>query len=121
MEEKIENVLEKVQDCQKCKTIIGYNKFSSSSHGKADSGFMLVSEAPGKDSITAGKYWIGTGGKILRSCFTDTDINLEDIFYLTDIVKCWPNENNENRSPNESEILNCSSFLKRKLKYLNQS
>ena len=118
MTENIEQILSEVKGCQKCKTIIDYKKFPLISHGKIDSEFMLVSEAPGKDSVTEGKYWIGAGGKILRSCFVNTDKNLEDIFYLTDIVKCWQNENNENRTPNESEIINCSPFLKREIEAL---
>ena len=123
MQENTENILTEVKSCQKCKTIIGYKKFPITSHGKTDSEFMLVSEAPGKKSIDTEnkseiKYWMGAGGKILRLCFTDTDKNLEDIFYLTDIVKCWPNEKNENRTPNETEILNCSSFLKREIESL---
>lgn len=115
MLEKIEDILNEVNNCESCKTIIGYKKFPFASHGKIDSEYMLVSEAPGKESVTDGKYWIGTGGKILRSCLTYTDKVLEDIFYLTDIVKCWPNENNENRAPNKTEITNCSTFLKREI------
>ncbi len=118
MSENIEHILSKVKGCQKCETIIGYKKFPLIAHGKIDSEFMLVSEAPGEYSVTKGKYWIGAGGKILRSCFVNTDKNLEDIFYLTDIVKCWPNENNKNRTPYESEIINCSSFLKREIETL---
>lgn len=118
MLENIEQILSEVKDCQKCKTINGYTKFPLTSHGKIDSEFMLVSEAPGKDSVTEGKYWIGAGGKILRSYFVNVDKKLEDIFYLTDIVKCWPNENDENRTPNESELTNCSPFLKREIEAL---
>lgn len=118
MNENIEQILSEVKGCQKCKTIIGYKKFPLNSHGKIDSEFMLVSEAPGKDSVKEGKYWIGAGGKILRACFVNAEKTLEDIFYLTDIVKCWPNENNENRTPNESEITNCSPFLKREIESL---
>lgn len=118
MIEKIEDVLNEVKNCKICKTIKGYKKFSLSSHGKIDSEYMLISEAPGKDSVTDGKYWIGAGGKILRSCISDTGNDLEEIFYLTDIVKCWPNENNENRTPSESEIANCSPYLKQEIKAL---
>ena len=141
MLENIENILTEVKNCQKCKTIIGYKKFPLASHGKTDSEYMLVSEAPGKKSIDKKdeseiKYWMGSGGKLLRSSLAEaskeleeartnaepkevlTNKELEDIFYLTDIVKCWPNENNENRTPNESEITNCSPFLKREIEVL---
>lgn len=118
MLKNVEQLLNEVQGCQKCKTIIDFKKFPSASHGKMDSKYILVSEAPGKESVTEGKYWIGAGGKILRSCLEDTKKELEDIFYLTDIVKCWPNDNRENRTPTESEIINCSSYLKREIDIL---
>lgn len=145
MEENIENVLNEVKSCQKCSTIIGYKKFPKASHGKTDSEFMLVSEAPGKKSIDKEneseiKYWIGTGGKLLRSTLMKaneeleevktnnskdalTNKELEDIFYLTDIVKCWPNKKDENnilknRKPNDLELTNCSPFLKREIETL---
>lgn len=103
-------ILNIVKDCKKCKTIIGHKKFPINSHGNLNSLAMLVSEAPGKVSLCANKYWIGTSGKILRECLP-YETELEDIFYLTDIVKCWPNEKGENRKPNENEIVNCYPFL----------
>ena len=99
-----------IENCQKCKTIIGYQKFPMESHGNLESIALIVSEAPGKDSIGKNKYWIGTGGKILRECMP-CGTELEDLFYLTDIVKCWPNQNSENRKPKDQEINNCSHFL----------
>lgn len=107
-------LLQEIKKCQKCKTIIGYKKFPPSSHGKMNSQYLLVSEAPGKKSIEykdGPKYWMGAGGKLLRQCASVANTTLEDIFYLTDIVKCWPNENNENRTPFNSEMTNCSPFL----------
>lgn len=141
MSEKINNILNEVKKCEMCKTISGYKKFPLKSHGNTDSEYMLVSEAPGKMSIdkkdeSAIKYWMGTGGKLLRSSLAKanreleetktnnvskevvTNKELEDIFYLTDIVKCWPNENKKNRKPSKSEITSCSPFLKREIEDL---
>ena len=58
------------------------------------------------------------GGQILRSCTSAAETTLEKLFYLTDIVKCWPNENDSNRTPFESEIANCSHFLTREIEEL---
>lgn len=106
----MKKTLEKIQQCNKCGSINGFNKFPILSHGNINSNAILVSEAPGKDSLNKKKYWLGAGGKILRDCLP-TKTELEDLFYLTDIVKCWPNINNENRKPLENEIINCSPFL----------
>jgi DNA polymerase len=111
MPEISRHLIDEIQKCHRCKTIIGHKKFPTSSHGKLNSKYLLVSEAPGKESIGRNKYWTGVGGQILRSCTSAVDTTLEDIFYLTDIVKCWPNDGNSNRTPFDSEIQNCSHFL----------
>ncbi len=110
----MKDILFEIQGCKKCMTIKGYKKFPIKSHGNLNSNAILVSEAPGRDSLCQNKYWLGAGGKILRDCLP-VNTELEDIFYLTDIVKCWPNENNENRKPFENEIENCSPFLSREI------
>lgn len=106
----MKDLLSKIKDCKKCKTINGFEKFPVKSHGNLNSNAILVSEAPGNDSLNKNKYWLGAGGKILRDCLP-IKTELEELFYLTDIVKCWPNVNKENRKPFENEILNCSPFL----------
>jgi uracil-DNA glycosylase len=106
----MDKLLEIIKGCKKCTTIIGHRKFPLNSHGNLISKAILVSKAPGKDSLVSGQYWVGTGGKLLRGCLPQS-CELEDLFYLTDIVKCWPNDSNENRTPFENEILNCSTFL----------
>ncbi len=106
-----------IENCQKCKTINGYKKFPVNTHGNLNPFAVLVSEAPGKDSLAQQKYWVGAGGKILRECLP-SGTELEDLFYLTDIVKCWPNRNHENRKPENTEIENCSPFLVKEIETL---
>jgi uracil-DNA glycosylase family 4 len=118
MAEKIDNIFNEVKNCDICLTINGYKKFPFGSHGKTNSKYMLVSEAPGKKSLSYGKYWMGAGGKILRASLNNFNEELENIFYLTDIVKCCPNGNEKNRNPDETEIINCSPYLKREIEVL---
>lgn len=106
----MKELFKQIENCKICRTIKGYCKFPIESHGNLEPFAVLVSEAPGKDSLTKKKYWVGAGGTILRECLP-YETELEDIFYLTDIVKCWPNENSENRKPKDNEIENCSHFL----------
>ncbi|MTI68625.1 MAG: hypothetical protein FH751_00025 [Firmicutes bacterium] len=112
------DLLEEIQQCKKCLSISNYNKFSLVSHGKIESSYMLISEAPGKKSLNNGQYWKGKGGQIIRTVMSEFDKELEDVFYLTDIVKCWPNENGMNRKPLQTEIRNCSVFLEREISEL---
>jgi len=111
------DLFKQIANCRKCKTIKGYYKFPIESHGNIEPYAVLISEAPGKDSLDIKKYWVGAGGKILRECLP-YETELEDIFYLTDIVKCWPNENSENRKPKDNEIENCSHFVIREINKL---
>lgn len=114
-------LLSEIHKCKQCKSILGHKKFPVTSHGQLSGKYLLVSEAPGKKSLKKQKYWTGVGGQILRSCSSNAGTTLEDLFYLTDIVKCWPNENDKDRSPFKFEIENCSPFLKREIKELEPS
>ena len=98
----------------------GAKKFSPTSHGQLAGKYLLVSEAPGKESLLRQQYWTGVGGQILRSCTKIAGTTLENLFYLTDIVKCWPNENGSNRTALDSEIQNCSHFLIKEIEELKQ-
>jgi DNA polymerase len=111
-------LLDEIKRCRRCNTIFGHKKFPTTSHGQLNGKYLLVSEAPGKDSLTRQQYWVGVGGQILRSCTSAAGTTLENLFYLTDIVKCWPNEKDSNRTPYENEISNCSHFLTREIQEL---
>jgi len=111
-------LLAEIKRCKLCTTITGYRKFPSTSHGNLHSKYILVSEAPGKESLLRNQYWVGVGGQILRSTAKATNTVLEDLFYLTDIVKCWPNEHDFNRTPYQSEIFNCYHFLLKEIEEL---
>ena len=114
----IADLLKKVHKCETCKTLYPNKKFSMTSHGNVNSKFILVSEAPGKDSLDKDKYWSGVSGKQLRSC-VPKGYELEDLVYLTDIVKCWPKgKNGKNRTPLPNEVNNCAAFLEQEIDIL---
>lgn len=104
-------LLEKISLCTKCESITKHEKFDSQTHGNLNADYMLVSEAPARGSLDNGKFWTGQSGQILRSCLMGLNIELEELFYLTDIVKCWTSSNGKNREPFETEIQNCGHFL----------
>jgi uracil-DNA glycosylase family 4 len=76
---------------------------------------MLVGEAPGKVSIDIGRYWTGAGGQLLRSVAQDSGAHLEELFYLTDAVKCWPNNGSRNRKPSSEELRFCVPLLREEI------
>ena len=96
----------------------GWRKFPDSALGSRDARFVLVGEAPGIASIENGRQWTGAGGMILRREIRRLGLDLEDVFYLTNAVKCWPAARSRperrrpgNRSPLASEARRCRPFL----------
>ena len=96
----------------------GWQKFPARALGRRDARFVLVGEAPGIASVRNGRQWTGAGGMILRREVRRLGIDLEDLFYLTNAVKCWPaapaaggRRGPGNRSPLASEARRCRPFL----------
>jgi 8-oxo-dGTP diphosphatase len=107
-----------VAACTACPTIRGYRKFPRQAHGRYDARFVLVGEAPGIASIENGRQWTGAGGMVLRREIRRLGLDLEDLFYLTNAVKCWPaapGPRAANRSPLASEAARCAPFLAREI------
>ena len=58
---------------------------------------MIVGEALGENEATLGEPFIGMCGKTLKKMLADANIPQES-YYITNTVKCWPYEKNENRT-----------------------
>lgn len=99
----------------------GWRKFPAGTLGRRDARFVLVGEAPGIASIENARQWTGTGGMVLRREIRRLGLDLEDLFYLTNAVKCWPagpprpGRRPGNRSPLASEARRCRPFLAEEL------
>jgi 8-oxo-dGTP diphosphatase len=96
----------------------GWRKFPPGAAGRVDARFVLVGEAPGIGSIVNGQQWTGAGGMILRREVRRLGLDLEDLFYLTNAVRCWPAATRRpersrpgNRSPLPAEARRCRPFL----------
>jgi uracil-DNA glycosylase len=108
-------LIKEIGKCQKCATIDGHIKFPITSRGTLKGKYLLISDAPVKDDLNKKKYWVSDGGQILRACSLAANTSLEELFYLTDMVKCWPCESGKNRKPFEFEAANCFCFLEREI------
>ncbi len=102
----------------------GWRKFPADALGRRDGRFVLVGEAPGIASIENARQWTGTGGMVLRREIRRLGLDLEDLFYLTNAVKCWPAARARpgarpgNRSPLASEARRCRPHLAAELEAL---
>jgi len=109
--------LRDVTACRACPTITPWRKFSVGALGRRDGHFVLVGEAPGISSLENTRQWTGAGGMILRREIRRLGLDLEDLFYLTNAVKCWPaaaprpGQRAGNRSPLASEARRCRPYL----------
>jgi uracil-DNA glycosylase len=97
-----------------------YEKFPDSAPGHHGSLFMMVGEAPGRQSLDRARHWTGASGMILRKEIRFLGLDLEDLFYMTNAVKCWPSDRaGKNRSPLASECARCRPFLNREIAAVN--
>jgi len=114
-------ILREVGRCTACPTIRGYRKFPRATSGRHEARFMLIGEAPGIASIENARQWTGAGGMLLRREIRRLGLDLEDLFYLTNALKCWPAAQGRrpaNRSPMASEVARCAPFLAREIRAL---
>jgi len=117
----IKALYREVAACTRCPTICGYRKFPWEAVGRPDTGLVLVGEAPGIASIRNARHWTGRAGMILRGEIRRLGLDLEELFFLTNAVKCWPaarGPREANRAPRASEIANCARFLDAELRLL---
>jgi uracil-DNA glycosylase family 4 len=116
---EIQKLLKEVAPCQKCSGLKPWRKFPIGTNGNLNTKAMLIGEAPSENSLKQRKFWVGPNGqrvrKILSKCDSIGNETLEDIFYLTDIVKCCPPNK---RKPEPEEICNCKHYLKQEIAIL---
>jgi uracil-DNA glycosylase family 4 len=97
-------------------------------YGHAATGYLLVGEAPGYVSWRKRRRFTGQAGMLIRRALWTVGHpryrDLEDLFYMTDIVKCHPAASanpSSNRSPRRVEVDACSIYLLRELQVLRPS
>jgi uracil-DNA glycosylase family 4 len=98
--------------CHVCTTIAPWRKFRVASRGTARHRLMLLGEAPGRVSLEHGRAFSNPRNLTIRQAFARAVApkrwELEDVFYITDVVKCWPAKaGRANRSPRPAEVKTC--------------
>jgi uracil-DNA glycosylase family 4 len=121
-----------IEACTVCGSLKPWRKFHQSVYGDASARYLLVGEAPGRVSWENGRRFTGPAGllirRALRSIGHSRYRDLEDLFYMTDAVKCHPapvglptpssSRPGANRPPRGSEARACAPFLLRELHVL---
>lgn len=83
--------------------------------GNPEARLMLVGEGPGGDEDRIGKPFVGRAGQLLNRILEAAEIPREEI-YITNVVKCRPPGN---RTPVQTEVDACSSYLAKQFKLIN--
>lgn len=119
---------QQIARCTLCESMKPWRRFDAGASGTADTGYLLVGEAPGYVSWAQGRRFTGPAGLLIRRSLARLAHprfrDLEDLFYMTDTVKCHPASRanpSANRSPRRSEIRTCAGHLRRELAILRPS
>ncbi len=119
---------QEIANCAICDSMKPWRRFGPAASGTADTGYLLVGEAPGHVSWKQGRRFTGPAGLLIRRSLARLAHprfrDLEDLFYMTDTVKCHPAARANpaaNRSPRRAEIRACAGHLRRELAILKPS
>jgi uracil-DNA glycosylase family 4 len=111
---------DEIAACTTCPSMKPWRQFSRSAYGRHGTGYLMVGEAPGYVSWKNERRFTGPAGLLIRRALRRLDHptyrDLEDLFYLTDVVKCHPapvGNSRANRSPSRAELSACSGYLMR--------
>jgi DNA polymerase len=104
-----------------------WRQFGSDVYGTDSTGYLLVGEAPGYKSWENRRRFTGPAGMLIRRALYQVGHphyrDLEDLFYMTDVVKCHPasGRSTSNRTPRRSEIETCAGHLRQEIHLLHPS
>ena len=114
--------------CRLCPSMHPWRQFQSDAYGTRRTRYLLVGEAPGYKSWTQRRRFTGPAGMLIRRALSQVAHpryrDLEDLFYMTDVVKCHPASGSKsisNRSPRRCEVHACIGYLSREIHILRPS
>ena len=96
-----------IKSCKQC-DLARHRKQSVPGAGDTKAEWLLVGEAPGAEEDVAGLPFVGKSGKLLDAMLAALDLKRDQGVYLTNAVKCHPEEN---RTPTSAEMDACNGYL----------
>lgn len=104
---------EEVSACRQCALCESRTQTVFGS-GTAESGWMVIGEAPGESEDRQGEPFVGRAGQLLTEMLRAIGLKRDDVF-ITNILKCRPPNN---RDPVAAEVEACSDYLHRQISWL---
>jgi len=98
--------------CQECQSLAPWRKFPPAARGNPDGGLMILGEAPGRVSLENGRPFSNprnlTVRRAIALALAPRALEIEEAFYFSDAVKCWPaSPSGANRPPRNVETATC--------------
>ncbi|MBI5410992.1 MAG: uracil-DNA glycosylase family protein [Nitrospirae bacterium] len=114
-----------IASCTTCPSLKPWRRSGPAASGNASTVYLLVGEAPGHVSWKKRRRFTDPAGMVLRQALMQVEHpgcrDLEDLFYMTDVVKCHPSlpgNPASNRAPRRAERETCAHCLVRELQAL---
>jgi len=107
-------IAERVNSCRLCSELCDYRQKTVFGAGPLRPTVCFMGEAPGADEDRTGMPFVGAAGQLLTRIIEATQLRREDV-YILNALKCRPPNN---RTPTESEIANCRTYLMAQLDVL---
>lgn len=107
--------------CVRCPAMIDRTAVLSELNGSADARVMFIGEAPGRKGAdrTHIPFSGDQSGKNFERFIASIGLNREQ-FFITSAALCNPRtESGANRKPSQSEVANCTGFLRRTIELVN--
>ncbi|MEQ8195307.1 MAG: uracil-DNA glycosylase, partial [Rhodospirillales bacterium] len=118
--QEFDELCTEVKNCTACKRMCGSQRVLNRSAGFLDAKIFFIGEAPGRlgADATGIPFHGDVAGHNFEKLLSHVGISRNEIF-VSNAVLCNPkNEKGNNVPPNEKEILNCSSFLRRQIEII---
>lgn len=112
-EQRLNDLITFVQRCQACPAMDGRKRVLSNKNGNVGAKVMFVAEAPGRNGAdrTGIPLHGDPSGNLFERLLESVDWLREDV-YVTNAVLCNPRDaDDNNRTPDEREVKNCSFNL----------
>lgn len=119
MQEKLERHYRKLLACDLCPQMIG----PVVSGKPVLSRVMLIGQAPGIKEGEFAKPFAWTAGKTMFKWFSSIGLaedKFRELVYMAAVCRCFPGKNPKggDRVPNEIEVKNCASWMKREFELI---
>ena len=100
-----------IKSCKQC-GLARHRKQAVPGSGDQKAEWLLVGEAPAVDEDRAGLPFVGQSGQLLDAMLAALDLKRDQGVYLTNAVKCHPQEN---RTPTTDEMDLCNGYLNQQI------